>query len=221
MPESVNVDDLMKSAGIETTTATPAPSPKKEAAEPAKNGAFLAQDGRMLYKYSLPNGQTIITPKPLEQMGEQDYYDLPITLSDNGSNRIPQDLTVKFRDPQWAGHWFNRKAGDGRAISRARARGYVPALREDCEWIAHGLNDQDGGIVDNDLVLFKIHKALLFLQYKEWQDEARKLGGRDRYKNEAEGTVGGRSDKVNYYHTPQATQEYTGLGPVVHLPQVS
>lgn len=205
--QQVSVDQIMAQAGIQTVTAAP---PQKEKSAPPTDGAFLAGDGRTLYRYTL-DGQTIVTPKPIEQMTEQDFYNLSITMADNGSNRIPQDLTVKFKDPQWAGHWFNRKAGDGRQISRARAQGYIPANREDCEWIAHGLNDSDGGIVDNDLVLFKIHKAKMFLQFKSWMDEAKRKGGRDHYKSEAEGMIGGGTDKVGVYHTPHALNEFSGL----------
>jgi hypothetical protein len=214
MAEEFNLDEALKSAGVTTVDAIPAKTPDAPKPEP-QGGAFLAGDGRMLYKYTIDD-QTIVLPKPIDQMSEEDFYQLPINLAGAQAGRLPQTLTVKFKDPQWAGHWFNRKAGDGRRVSEARALGYVPAMKDDCEWVAHSLNDEDGAIIDNDLVLMKIHKAKLFLQYKQWQDIAKLKGGKNSYKQTAEGVVGETGGKVDHYFTPQA-EEYSGVGPVKHM----
>jgi hypothetical protein len=211
MTRTFNLGDALKEAGVKTVDAIPAPV--KEAPEEAQGGAFLAGDGRMMYKY-VSNGETIVTPKPLDQMSEEDFYALPISVTGAQAGRLPQNLTVKWRDPHIAGHWFNRKAADGRRVSEALALGYLPAKREDCEWVSSSLNDDDGAIIDNDLVLMKIRKDKLFLQYKQWMDIAKIKGGRDSYKQTAEGVVGATGGKVDHYFTAQATKEYSGLGPV-------
>jgi hypothetical protein len=217
MDKEFNLDEALNAAGVKTVETLPAKTPDAPKPEP-QGGAYIHADGRTLYKYSL-DGQTVILPKPLEQMSEEDFYQLPISLMDGQAGRLPQTLTVKFKDPQWAGHWFNRKAGDGRRVSEAKALGYVPASRDDCEWVAHSLNDEDGAIIDNDLVLMKIHKAKLYLQYKQWMDIARVKGGKASYLKTAEGALGaGGAGKVDHYFTPQAEKEYSGLGPVVQIP---
>lgn len=216
MAETFNLDEALKTAGVKTVDAIPAKTPDAPKAEP-QGGAFLAGDGRMLYKYVIDD-QTVILPKPIDQMSEEDFYSLPINPAGTMAGRLPQTLTVKFNDPQWAGHWFNRKAGEGRRVSEAKALGYIPAMREDCEWVAHSLNDEDGAIIDNDLVLMKIHKAKLYLQYKQWMDIARVKGGKTSYKQTAEGMVGISGGKVDHFFTPQAEKEFQGLGSVTHLP---
>src|SRR5271154_4062049 len=53
--------------------------------ESLKNpAAFMGQDGRTYYKYFLDGdkGEVVVTPKPLEEMTEQDFYDMPISLFD-------------------------------------------------------------------------------------------------------------------------------------------
>src|ERR1700723_3462248 len=89
-----NLGEVLAEAGIKTVDALPAkePEPKKE--EP-QGGAFMAGHGRMMYKYQW-NGEAIVTPKPLEQMTEQDFYDLPVSLIGAEAGRLPQNLTVKW-----------------------------------------------------------------------------------------------------------------------------
>jgi hypothetical protein len=217
--KAYTVDELIKQAKVPTVAAPP--PPQKEA-KPAA-GMFRAQDGRNLWRYDL-NGETVILPKPIEQMTEEDFYTLPVSLADSMPGRVPQNLTVKFKDPQWAGYWFNKKAGGGARVSQARALGYVPATMDDVEAINAGLDDTNGAVEQHDLVLMKIHKAKLFLKYKEWIDKAKLMGGIDSYKNYADATVrnaGGDITKGNYYLTPQAKEEFQGVGPVVNLPTVA
>jgi len=190
--------------------------------------AFMAQDGRTYYKYKDESGDTIITPKPIEEMTEQDFYQLPISMIDVQVNRMQQNLTVTFKDPQWAGFWFNRVAGKGtsagvgRRVGQARALGFVPAKIEDLAIYPLHLNDQDGAVEQDDVVLMKIHKAKLYGRYASLLAYARKEQGIDAYKNAA---VKGLNPKVAeaapYYHTPQATGEFQGLGPVAHIPTVN
>lgn len=215
VPVNTILADALKQAGVQVVETSPAVEPEVKAAEP-QGGAFLAGDGRMMYKYTL-DGQTVVLPKPIGDMSEEDFYRLPISLSDATAGRLPQTLTVKFRDPQWAGHWFNRKAQDGRRVSEAKALGYTPATRDDCEWVSHSLNDDDGAIIDNDLVLMKIHKAQLFLQYKGWMDTAKRLGGNPAYKQAAESVMGHSGGKVEHYFAKQAEKEFSGLGPVTQF----
>jgi hypothetical protein len=232
MPKTMtttNIDDLLADSGVVAEPASGASIAAEATAVEAKPegtylGTFRADDGRWLHKYADSNSRSgyMILPKKVEDMSEEDFYAMPISLLDGQAGRIPQTLTVKFKDPQWAGRWFNRLAQNGRRVSEARALGYEPAHADDCEWLAHGTNDGDGAVIDNDLVLMKIHKAKLFLQYKEWMDLARVKGGQTSYKQEAENMVGGRGgDKVSHYLTPQATGEFHGLGPVQHLATVS
>lgn len=218
---TVSLDDIMQQVESKTIPSLPQ-KPAEAKPAPDQNGkAFMASDGRMMYEY-IVEGEKLITPKPIEEMTLEDFDRMAPTISDPQLGRIPQTLTVKFKDPQWAGHWFNRKAQDGRRISEARALGFVPAKREDCEWIAHSINDEDGAIMDNDLVLMKIHKAVLFAKYKQHMDMARIKGGKDSYKTQAEGSLpNGGADKVAVYYTPQAEREFSGLGPVTHIPTVS
>jgi len=212
-----NVDDLIKSHKVQTVAAPPAKDEKPV------SGMFRDQSGRQLWRYDM-GGEMVVLPKPLEQMSEQDFYNLPVSLYDSMPGRLPQNLTVKFKDPQWAGYWFNKKAGDGARVGVARALGYQPAHIEDIEAMGAGLDDKDGAVEQHDLVLMKIHKAKLYLKYKEWIDKAKALGGINGYKNAAISYVsqgGGDLSKGPYYHTPQATGEFQGIGPVANLPVVS
>jgi len=226
---TTDIDGLLANSGVVALPASETPEKTEATAkEEVENGTYLgtfrADNGRWMHKYADSDSRLgyLVLPKKVEEMTEEDFYAMPISLLDGQAGRIPQTLTVKFRDPQWAGRWFNRKAQDGRRVSEARSLGYIPAKVEDCEWLAHGTNDGDGAVIDNDLVLMKIHKQKLFLQYKEWMDLARIKGGQARYKQEAESMVGGRAnDKVSHYLTPQATGEFNGVGPVTHLSTVS
>jgi len=182
--------------------------------------AFRAGDGRILYRYevSLFEGddeakEITVLPKPLEEMTEQDYYDLPIqTVMQAG--RVPQNLTVIFKDKQWAGHWFNKKAGHGSRVGVARALGFVPAKVEDLESYFHGLNDKDGALEQEDLVLMKIHKHKLYMRFAEAMAQAKAKGSIEGYRAVAmSGRRQGVDEKdMTYYHTPQALKEVQGLG---------
>src|ERR1700735_709400 len=135
------VDDLLSQVGVNTPSA-PLPAPETPTAQESAApdgflGSFRGGDGRWLHKYKREDGNIVIFPKLLAEMTEEDFYALPISLLDGQAGRIPQTLTVKFRDPQWAGHWFQRKTQDGRRVSEARSMGYVPAKKEDCEWVSH------------------------------------------------------------------------------------
>lgn len=216
MPESKKekIDDLLKSADVIAAK----PVAQKELPE----GAFTGQDGRTYYRYQL-DGDTIVLPKPIEQMKEQDFYNLPVSLFDAQPGRLPQNLTVTFKDPQWAGYWFNKKAGSGTRVSIAKSLGYIPARKEDLEHYQLELSDADGAIEQNDVVLMKIHKAKLYMQYKNAMDIAKSKGSINRHKADAENFVrqaGGDLSKGSYYHTPQALQEFQGIGPVDNLPTV-
>jgi hypothetical protein len=215
------IDQLLREANVPTAPAPQVKAAPAPVTSPPKNGAaFMDQSGRMMYRYEM-NGEVIILPKPVEQMKEQDFYDLPISLYDSMPGRLPQDLTVKFKDPQWAGYWFNRKARDGSRIGTAKALGFEPVHKEDLEFYAPHLSDSDGSITNYDLVLFKIHKAKLFLKYKESIDKAKLLGGIEGYKQEANRSLSPANRQQSpYFHTPQAIQEFQGIGPVTNLPTV-
>jgi len=176
----------------------------------------MGQDGRTYYKYFLDGdkGEVVVTPKPLEEMTEQDFYDMPISLFDGMAGRIPQNLTVTFKDPQWAGQWFNKKAGSGARVGVARSLGFEPAKKEDLASYFAGLNDADGAVEQHDLVLMKIHKFKLYIKYAEWIQKAKTRGGINKYKEQAENAMpsGGRKGLVGHYHTPQALNEIQGLG---------
>jgi hypothetical protein len=221
-PKGIPIDELIRNHKV-PTVATPPPVQNQTTPKPPNGAQFMGQDGKWYYRYEI-QGEIHVLPKPIEQMSEQDFFNLPITLYDQQIGRLPQDLTVKFKDPQWAGYWFNRKARDGVRVGQGKALGFVPAKKEDLEWYAPHLNDEDGGLINYDLVLMKIHKAKLYgVFYKQAMDQAKMRGGIDRYKTEAENTVrqgGGDLGKAPYYITPQAKEEFQGLGPVANLPTV-
>src|ERR1017187_1159751 len=105
--------------------------------------AFMAQDGRTYYKYVNDDGTSLITPKPLEEMSLDDIGSMrSLALVDAPSGRMPQNLTVEFKDPQWAGHWFNKKARSGYRVGVARSLGFVYAKVEDLSTYFAGLNDK-------------------------------------------------------------------------------
>ncbi len=217
--KAYTVDELVKAANVNVVAAPPPQSEKKKPAA----GMFKGQDGRDYWRYDL-DGEMVILPKPIEQMTEEDFYKLPPSLYDMQPGRLPQNLTVVFKDPQWAGYWFNKSAKNGVRVSVARSLGYVPATQDDCETIVAGLDPTTGAIEQHDLVLMKIHKAKLYRKYAEWIGMAKQRGGIESYKNAAESEVmshGGDLTKGRYYHTPQATQEFQGVGPVVNMPTVA
>lgn len=227
---SANLDDLLAANGVEGIKAldgAPPAQPKQTAAEAPVDGSYLgafrAGDGRYLHKYqdSQSRDGYMILPKKLEEMTDEDFYGMSLSIAEVSQNRIPQNLTVKFKDPQWAGYWFNRKASDGKSVSRGLALGFTPAKREDCEWVMPGLNDADGAVTDGDLVLMKIHKMKYFRQFVgAYYEEAKLKGSQKSYKHAAENMTGGGNNKVSHYMTPQAN-EFHGLGPVTHIPTVS
>jgi hypothetical protein len=216
--DTIDPKELLAQVNASTVSAPQGiPSHAPGASEKPQDGAFLGGDGRMLYKYTL-DGEVVILPKPIEKMTEQDFYNLPVNLADLSSGRLPQNLTVIFKDPQWAGHWFNCKARDGQRVNEARALGFIPAKVEDCELVAKNINDDDGCIREGDLILMKIHKAKLFRKYAQWMEMAKVLGGKSSYMSKAESQIGGAGDgKVGYYYTPQAS-EFSGVGPVTMIP---
>lgn len=217
--QAYSVDQLVKDAKVNVVAAPP-PAPEKAKPKP---GMFKGQDGRDYWRYDL-DGEMVILPKPIEQMTEEDFYKLPPSLYDMTPGRLPQNLTVVFKDPQWAGYWFNKSAKNGVRVSVGRSLGYIPATQEDVETIVAGLDSTNGAIEQHDLVLMKIHKAKLFRKYAEWINMAKIKGGIESYKRAAESEVmshGGDLSKGRYYHTPQATQEFQGIGPVVNMPTVA
>jgi len=221
-PQVVTGAEMIAEAmkNIKTVDALPQPQPVQAAPVPNQDGAFVGQGGKILYRYTV-GGATYILPKPIGEMTEDDFYKSEIGTMKASPNQIPHDLYVKFKDPQWAGQWFNHKAGSGQRVGQAKSMGFVPAKAEDCEWYAPHLNDKDGALENGDLVLMKIHKAKLYSMFKRSMDDAKAKGGIMRYKEEAQ-HFGGVTDsnKMDYYHTPQAEREFQGLGPVTNLPTV-
>jgi hypothetical protein len=217
--KAYSVDELVKDAKVNVVAAPPPVSAK---ARPAA-GMFKGNDGRDYWRYDV-DGETIVLPKPVEQMTEEDFYKLSPRYSDISAGRLPQNLNVTFKDPQWAGYWFNKTARAGVRISEGRAMGFIPATMDEVETIVAGLDDKNGAIEQYDVVLMKIHKAKLYGRYAALIAQAKARGGIDSYKNAAENEVmahGGDSTKGRYYHTPQATGEFQGVGPVVNMPTVA
>ncbi len=212
-PKTMSVEEVLKRANVPTANG-PAPAAVKEA--PAEDGAFMA-NGKMMYRYTF-NGEVIVTPKPIENMTEQEFYDAAIPmLLDNSTGRLPANLTVRFKDPQYAGHWFNKAAGKSQRIGVARTLGFVPATKADLDWFSPELNDTDGALEQGgDLVLFKIHKAKLFMYFKQNLEKSRRQGGVEGYRAKAnEGLNPANRSKDPFWVGPQATEEFTGVGPVV------
>jgi hypothetical protein len=210
----VSVDQLLREANVPTVKTAPPATPDKPSAPIPQGAMFRDKSGKMMYRYEL-DGKVIVLPKPYEQMSEQDYYNLPVTLYDQLPGRIPQNLTVTFKDPQWGGHWFNKSAKDARRIAEARSLGFVPAKLSDLQNYHIELTDQDGAVEQGDLVLMKCHKALLYLRYKESMDKAKRSGGVEHFKSEANTKLSPANiDKDPYYVAEQAKQEFQGVGPV-------
>lgn len=217
--QAYSVDDLVKDAKVNVVAQPPAPTAK---AKP-QDGMFIAGDGRKLWRYTV-DGETHVYPKPVEEMSEQDFYNLAPDFSKMTTGRLPSNLSAVFKDPQWAGYWFNKSARSGVRVSEARSMGFIPATQDDIEMIVAGLDSKDGAIEQHDLVLMKIHKAKLYSRYAALIAAAKAKGGIDSYKNLAENEVmshGGDISKGRYYHTPQAKEEFQGLGPVVNMPTVA
>lgn len=181
----------------------------------AHPNAFMGQDGRTYYKYKMDDaGETLVTPKPIEEMSIDDFAEMPLSMFDSSIGRIPQNLTVTFKDPQWAAHWFNKKARDGYRVSEGRSMGYTPVLKEDLKSYFAGLNDKDGAIEQYDLVCMKIHKGRLYAKLAEYIQKAKMRGSINGYKNEAVRSMpaGGKPGMVGFYHSDQALSEVQGLG---------
>jgi hypothetical protein len=209
----VTVDQLLKDANVPVVSSAPVNASKPPESIP--QGAVLRdKSGRMMYRYEV-DGNVVLLPKPVEQMKEQDYYDLPITLYDNQPGRIPQNLAVVFKDPQWAGHWFNKRAKEGLRVAEGRSLGFQPAKKEDLDKYYLELNDKDGAIEQGDLVLMKTSKVNLYLRYKQAMDKALLSGGVAGYKNRANELLNpANRAKDPYYVTTQATNELQGVAPV-------
>lgn len=222
--KSFTVDELLKRAQVPVATTPQSPSgaaqPEK-APSPAPDGAFMVS-GRMYYRQTIPGtADTIVSTKPLnwETMTEQDFYDMPMQLQLEATpGRLPVNLTVKFKDPQYAGHWFNKKAGGGRRLGIASTLNFVPAKKEDLEWCASNLKDSDGAVEQDDVVLFKIHKAQLYKYFRQNLEQSRSKGSAKAYQGMAsEGLNPANRTKDIYYLGPQATEEFTGVGPVADV----
>jgi hypothetical protein len=177
--------------------------------------AFRAQDGRILYKYEI-DGQTVVSLKPMEDTSLEEFCEgMPISMFQGQAGRLPQNLTVTFKDPQWAGFWVNKKARDGYRVGDLRSQGWVPAKIEDLESYFSGLNDKDGALEQYDLILMKIHKAKLYMRLAEAILKAKRDGGIEGYKDTATKSIRGKTGQVTFYHTPQAKNEIQGLGRAV------
>ena len=100
-------------------------------------------------------------------------------------------------------------------INELRSQGFVPAKKEDLEFVAVDTNDQDGAVIQNDVILMKIHKAKLFARYKNWMDIARKRGGSEQYRQIA--AANASNQNLSFYLTPQAKNEFQGIGPVQNM----
>lgn len=187
-----------------------------------EDGAEVAgQNGKVWYKYHV-EGEVQLLPKKIEDMTEEDWYATPITLMNVQTNRIPQELTVKGRDPQWAFRWFNKSAKDGTRINQARYMGFIPATKDDIDWAFNmkNINDRDGAVEQGDLVLFKIHKAKLAAMLQKNFHEARSRGTKEAYRGEAEGNLlvpDNHRTHVGFSLTEHAERDFQGLGPVVPL----
>src|SRR5271167_4102568 len=123
------IEDLIQASKV-PTVATP-PQEKKET---PKQGMFRGGDGRELWRYDV-NGETFVRPKPVEQLTEEDYYKLAANFSILSTGRLPQNLSVKFKEPQYVGYWFNKTARSGVRVQEARSMGFEPATRDDIETI--------------------------------------------------------------------------------------
>lgn len=74
-PPTISMDELLKTVGESVKTVSAAPvttdNPKDT------SGVFLSSDGRTLYKYVL-DGETVVFPKPIEEMTEDDLGSLSL-----------------------------------------------------------------------------------------------------------------------------------------------
>ncbi len=222
-PESVSISDLLATAGVKASI----PTPESIASEPVQGevkepevqgdkylGEFRGGDGRFLHKYIL-DGRQVVLPKKIEEMSDEEFLQVGSTLYDPTANRIPLNLTVKFRDKHIAGHWANRKAQDGKSVRRLQSMGFEVAKKEDCEWLPQGLNAEDGAVIDGDLVLMKIHKMKLIGGFlASYYREALEKGGQKSYLQTAQGSIGGPTNKVQHYQAAQTQHEFSGLGPI-------
>jgi hypothetical protein len=211
VPKNNDLDAIVKAV----TGSTPA------SAEFNDGDEISGQDGKTWYRYHVDN-ETLVLRKRMEEMTDEDWLATPISLQNVQTNRIPQELTVRFRDPQWAGRWFNKSAKDGTRINQARYMGFIPAKKEDLEWVFNstGINDGDGAVEQGDLVLFKIHKAKLAAMLQKNFQESLNRGKPSSYLSNAEGGVmvpDNHQNHVGFSLSQHAMTEKQGVGPVVPL----
>jgi len=211
--QAVNPADLIKKANALNTTEVK-PNTTLSAGPQAEK--YTGQDGRTYYKYVI-EGQELVCLKPLEEMTEQDFYDLPVAAYDIQAGRLPLNLVAEFHDPHIAGYWVNCFHKNGIRVNDARARGFVPAHRDDLKFVADGIDTSDGSVKQNDLILMKIHKAKLYMRYKEAMDIAKVRGNPEHYRQMAENAV--NQKYFGFDLTKQAKTEFQGLGPVQQIQQ--
>jgi hypothetical protein len=207
-----------KPASVQTVTqeeilASIAGAPTAESEIGVTEEKFQA-NGKTFYKIKMADGTEIASPKPIGDMTLEDFERLPGAMSvDN--NKLPQELSVKFKEPHWAGHWFNCMAGEGKRVHMvARSLGFVPAKIEDLEWYSAGLNDGDGALRNGDLVLFKIHKMKLLQRQASAMNQARSYQDPKKYLTMAQSGMPENKGKAEIYFRPEANNEPQGLGAV-------
>ena len=219
-PDKLSTDEVLTRVHSETTEPPepPVPSAAEAQAELPKQGRkIMSQDGRTaVWEYTDVNGEKFVLPRPVDKMSIEEFTrSFKLSLNELMPGRLPQNLTVIFKDEQWAGHWFNCMARKGRRLADARGLGFIAVKAEELEAYMSELNDKDGCIRDDDLVLFKIHKAQLYLNAMRRMALAQRLGGKGQYMSTAENSLNGNGgDKVGYYYAPNVEKEFTGLGPI-------
>ena len=86
---SVDPNELLKNTPVNTSPVSPT-------VESPQAKTYIGQDGRTYYKYDV-DGEVLVTTKPLEQMTEQDFYDLPVSAYEGQAGRIPEQPDCGFQ----------------------------------------------------------------------------------------------------------------------------
>lgn len=110
--------------------------------------------------------------KSIGDMTEQEFYRLPVKLIARNTQGMTE-LNVVFKDPAMTGHWFNAKAKEGMRVQQGYMQGFTACTKDDVVICHSKATDENGAIVQGDLVLLKIPKMVLWSRYKENQETAK------------------------------------------------
>jgi hypothetical protein len=115
---------------------------------------------------------TRLSGKSIGDLTQDEFDRIPIKLSARTTQGMTE-LSVIFKDPSMTGHWFNRKAKEGLRVQQAYMQGFTACTKADVEMCHATTSDENGSLVQGDLVLLKIPKIVLWSRQKDYQETAK------------------------------------------------